>query len=308
VRPLACRAHETKKVAERMTMLKEPLLHFAVIGAILFGGYAWLSDKRVEASAVEPVRIGEGDVRWLKQTWSSQWLREPTADELKGLVDDLLNEKLMAREAEEMGLEQDDTIIRRRLAQKLKFLVEDTAQLVEPTEAELQQFYAANPAQFETPGRLSFRQIYFNPERRTDAAADANAALTALNANGEADPSAGDRLLFGDSFDDTDELALSGMFGADFARGVFALEPGTWRGPVKSGYGFHLVLVTQRTPTAAKPFEVVREAVLAEWRGDKQTKITRDYLVELRKKYGVEVDDRTRAMLGTEPAANVAAK
>src|SRR3954469_16451052 len=123
--------------------LREPLLHFAVIGAILFGAYSWLHDSRVQPAAVEPVRIGEGDVRWLKQTWSSQWLREPTAEELKGLVDDLLNEKLLAREAEQMGLEQDDTIIRRRLAQKLKFLVEDTAQLSEPTEAELRQFYAA---------------------------------------------------------------------------------------------------------------------------------------------------------------------
>jgi parvulin-like peptidyl-prolyl isomerase len=292
-----------------MTMLKEPLLHFAVIGAILFGGYAWLSDKRVEASAVEPVRIGEGDVRWLKQTWSSQWLRDPSADELKGLVDDLLNEKLMAREAEAMGLEQDDTIIRRRLAQKLKFIVEDTAQLAEPNEAELRQFYAANPAHFETPGKLSFRQVYFNPEHRKDAAADANAELAALSATGgDADATAGDRLLFGDRFDDTDELALSGMFGADFAHEVFALEPGTWHGPLKSGYGWHLVLVTQHTPTAAKPFDAVKDAVLAAWRGDKQTTITRDYLVELRKKYGVELDASGKAVLVTEPAANVAAK
>ena len=131
---------------------------------------------------VEPVRIGDGDVRWLKQTWSSQWLREPTADELQGLVNDLLNEKLLSREAEAMGLGEDDTIIRRRLAQKLKFLVEDTAQLAEPSEAELRQFYAANTRHFETPGKLSFRQIYFNPEHRTDARADATAALAVLSA------------------------------------------------------------------------------------------------------------------------------
>ena len=115
------------------------------------------------------MRIGEGDVRWLKQTWSSQWLREPSAEELKGLVDDLLNEKLMAREAEAMGLGEDDTIIRRRLAQKLKFLVEDTAQLAEPSEAELGSSMPPTPRHFETPGRLSFRQVYFNPEHRTDA-------------------------------------------------------------------------------------------------------------------------------------------
>jgi parvulin-like peptidyl-prolyl isomerase len=291
-----------------MTLLREPLLHFAVVGAILFGGYSWLNDMHVEATAAEPVRIGEGDVRWLKQTWSSQWLREPTADELKGLVDDLLNEKVMAREAQEMGLEKDDTIIRRRLAQKLKFLIEDTAQLAEPTEAELRQFYAANPAHFKTPGKLSFRQIYFNPEHRNDAAADATAALGALSENVEDHSIGGDRLLFGDSFADTDELALSGMFGADFAREVFAFDPGGWRGPVKSGYGFHLVLVTQRTATAPKPFETVKDAVLAEWRSAKQTELSRNYLVELRNKYGAELDDSTKAALGSGPATNVAAQ
>ena len=165
-----------------MQLLREPLLHFAVVGRSCSAAIPGSQDKREETTiAVQPVRIGEGDVRWLKQTWSSQWLREPTAEELKGLVNDLLNEKLMAREAEAMGLEQDDTIIRRRLAQKLKFLVEDTAQLAQPSEAELRQFYAANSARFETPGKLSFRQLYFNPEHRKDAEADARAELAALN-------------------------------------------------------------------------------------------------------------------------------
>ena len=291
-----------------MQPLREPLLHFAVAGAILFGGYSWLNNPRADTTAVEPVRISEGDVRWLKQTWSSQWLREPSAEELKGLVDDLLNEKLLAHEAEAIGLGEDDTIIRRRLAQKLKFLVEDTAQLAEPSEAELRQFYAANTLHFETPGRLSFRQVYFNPEHRTDARTDAKAALAALSAQGEAEPTAGDRLLFGDSFDDTDELALSQMFGADFAHEVFALEPGAWQGPIKSGYGLHLVLVTHRTPTMPKPFETVRDAVLAEWRTAKQTEVSRDYLAELRKKYGVELDDGAKAALAAAPAPDVAAK
>ncbi|WEX74523.1 peptidylprolyl isomerase [Sinorhizobium numidicum] len=291
-----------------MTLFREPLLHFAVIGAVLFGGYSWLHDEQPEAAAVEPVRIGEGDVRWLKQTWSSQWLRDPTADELKGLVDDLLNERLLAREAKEMGLDQDDTIIRRRLAQKLKFVIEDTAQLVEPTEAELRQFYVANPAHFATQGRLSFRQLYFNPERRPDAAADAQIALAELNAKREAEGTTGDRLLLGERFDDASELAVSGMFGADFAREVFALEPGHWRGPVKSGYGLHLVFVTQRTPTAPKPFETVKDDVLAEWRRARQAEFGRDYLGELRKKYGVELDEGAKAVLGSAPTPKVAEK
>ena len=292
-----------------MTLLREPLLHFAVIGAMLFGGYSWLNDRNVEATAALPVRIGEGDVRWLKQIWSGQWLREPTAEELKGLVDNLLNEKLLAREAEAMGLEQDDTVIRRRLAQKLRFLVEDTAQLAEPSETQLRQYFAANAIHYETPGKLTFKQVYFSPEHRTDAAVDAKAVLAALNAQSGAEPpTVGDRSILGDGFEDTDELALSAMFGADFAREVFALEPGRWRGPVKSGYGFHLIFVREHTPKAQKPFEAVRAAVIAEWRGAKQAELSRDYLVELRKKYGVELDEGVKAVLGSGPAPNVAAK
>ncbi|WP_208249933.1 peptidylprolyl isomerase [Rhizobium sp. T1470] len=290
-----------------MKVFREPLLHFAVAGAVLFGGYSWLHEKRAKEGAVEAVRISEGDVRWLKQTWSSQWLRDPTSIELKGLVEDLSNERLLARAAKEMGLDQDDTIIRRRLAQKLKFMVEDTAQLAEPAEAELRTFYAANSSRFETPGRLSFKQVYFSPERRVDAAADAKAVLARLNA-GDIEPAAGDRLLIGDSFDDTEAAALSGMFGADFTHDVLALQPGGWRGPVKSGYGFHLVFVTQHMPAATKPFETVRDAVLAEWRSARQAELTRDYLAELRRKYGLELEDGVSAMLGSELASKVAAK
>jgi hypothetical protein len=289
-----------------MTFLREPLLHFAVAGALLFGGYSWLHDKRAEAAAVEPVHISDGDIRWVKQTWSSQWMRDPTAAELKGLVEDLVNERLLAREAKEMGLDQDDTIIRRRLAQKLKFIVEDTAQLAEPPEAELRKFYAANPSRFETPGRLSFKQVYFSPERRTDAAADARAALVQLSV-GDDETTAGDRLIVGDVFDDTD-AAISGMFGPDFAHDVVVLQPGAWSGPVKSGYGFHLVFVMKRKPAAPKPFDMVRDAVLAEWRNARQAEVSRDYLAELRKKYGLELDDDVAAVLSFAPAPTVAAK
>ena len=291
-----------------MQLFREPLLHFAVAGAIIFGGYSWLNSVRVESTALEPVRVGEGDVRWLKQVWSSQWLRQPTAEELKGLVDNLLNEKLLARESEAMGLGVDDIVIRRRLAQKLKFLVEDTIQLAEPSEAELRQFFAANASRFETPGRLSFRQVYFDPGQRKAAAADAKAALAGLNANTQDGQTGGDRLLFGDSFENTDELAVSAMFGADFAHEVFALEPGEWRGPLKSGYGYHVVLITQRSAPALKPFEIARNAVLTEWRGRKQAELNRDYLAELRKKYRVELDDGAKVALGFEQTPSVAAK
>lgn len=298
-----------------MKLLREPLLHFAIVGAIVFAGYSWLErtgggpGQIPEAGAVGPVRIGEGDLRWLKQTWESQWLREPTADELSGLVEELVNEELLAREARELGLGEHDTVIRRRLAQKMKFLVEDTAHLADPTEEELRHFHAANAARFATPATISFDQVYFNPERREDAKADAAAALAALLEDPESDAEAvGDRSLLGESFAGLNELGLSSMFGKDFARQVLALPAGEWKGPIESGYGFHLLRVRRRIDSEPQPFESVKDDVLAEWRNQRQESLNRDYLAELRRKYGVELDAGAKAALRAGSEGETAAR
>jgi parvulin-like peptidyl-prolyl isomerase len=285
-----------------MKLLSEPLLHFAIGGAVLFAGYAWLNREQAPTDSLEPVRIGEGEVRWLKETWTNQWLREPSTQQLRGLVADLVTEELLAREAREMGLEENDTIVRRRLAQKLKFLVEDTSRLVEPTEEELRQFYAANPAHFQTGARVSFTQIFFNPEQRKDATSDAMAALSELKAAGRNDlpTTIGDRLLLGADFRDADEQTVSSMFGQEFSRAVFALSAGVWSGPIESGYGVHLVSIADLAPAKQRPFDEVRDAVLAEWRRQQESEANFDYLARLREKYGVELDDSVKPLLGTE--------
>lgn len=293
-----------------MKLLGEPLLHFAVGGAILFAGFAWLNREQVDPRGVEPVRIGEGEVRWLKETWANQWLREPSPEELQGLIADLVSEELLAREALEMRLDENDTIVRRRLAQKLLFLVEDTSRLADPTEEELRQFQTAHAARFQTTARVSFTQIYFNPEHRKDPSSDAREALVELRAAGGGDLAAtmGDRLLVEAEFRDADEQTVSSMFGSEFAEAVFGLEPGVWSGPVKSGYGFHLVRIAGLTPAMQRPFEQVRDEVLKEWRVEKETATNRDYLARLRKKYGVILDDSVKALLGTNPVADMAAR
>src|SRR5687767_10627973 len=98
-----------------MKLLREPLVHFVAFGAVLFAAYAWFNRDQVETGGVEPVRVTDGDVRWLVETWRKQWLRQPGPDDLRGMITDLVNEELMAREALEMGLEKDHTIVRRRL-------------------------------------------------------------------------------------------------------------------------------------------------------------------------------------------------
>lgn len=124
-----------------------------------------------------PITIGSGEVRWLRETFGSQWRRSPTADEMKGLLARLTEEELLAREARALGLDRDDTVVRRRLAQKLTFIIEDTSRIAYPSDAELRRFHGEHGERYKTDPRITFRQVFFSPQRRSQADADATAAL-----------------------------------------------------------------------------------------------------------------------------------
>lgn len=272
-------------------LLREPLAHFLLAGAVLFGVYAWLDPTARSEPMPEPIRIGQGEARWVRETFSSQWRREPTRDEMSGLLATLLDEELLAREARALGLDREDTVVRRRLAQKLGFLVEDTARLAEPSEDQLRRFYADQAEHYRTPPRISFRQIFFNPGRRAQAAAEASAARVALSsAEPDAPPTVGDPLALDDAFADIDPDSLASLFGPDFARSVFALPVGTWSGPVRSAFGIHLVLVSNRRQGETRSFEEVRGAVAEAWYAARQRALKAEYLSALRAKYRVVWD------------------
>ena len=139
-------------------LLAEPLLHFLVLGAALFGAYALLGRRHHAEgpAAVESVRITEADIAWLRETWARQWQREPNDRELRGLLADYLKEEILSREARALGLDRDDVIVRRRLAQKMTFLVEDTAQISDPADEDLRRTYDAHPERFQESARITF--------------------------------------------------------------------------------------------------------------------------------------------------------
>ena len=289
---------------KRLKLYKDPLLHFVVAGAILFAGYVLINRGETITPSTDPVHIGEGEVRWLKETFANQWQRTPNDEELRGLVAGYLEEELFAREAKTLGLDQNDTIVRRRLAQKLAFLVDDTSQIVEPTDEELRQLYNTNAERFQVEARLSFTQVFFNPERRQHAETDAKAALMSISTTGGDDRATtmGDPTLLETEFHDVDAQTVSNVFGADFARTVFLLEPGSWAGPVKSGYGVHLVRITDPRPATLRPFQEVRPKVLEEWRRQREDQTKAIYLGRLREKYGVVIDDSVSPLLAAPPA------
>lgn len=268
-------------------------MHFLALGAALFAVYAWLPrGGKAEARAAQ-VKIGEGDVRWLKETWSRQWQREPTPTELKGLVTEYLREELLAREAIELGLDREDPYVRRRLAQKLEFVLRDTARLGEPSEDELQRAYAAHPELYRADARVTFTQVYFRREHEEAV----QGALARLRDG--ADPAGlGDGGLLEGEFREATRADLVAQFGPAFGDAVLALAPGPWSGPIASTYGFHLVRVKEAKRAEPRPFADVRAQVLERWRDDRQKEGFERFFAGLREKYDVVVDPSVKDLVG----------
>jgi PPIC-type PPIASE domain len=272
--------------------LREPLLHFVLAGVLLFAGYHLLArePRAADVSSVKnPVVIDEGAIAWLKQTFSQQQRRPPTQDELKEMLANLIEEQLLSREAKEMGLDKDDTVIRRRLAQKLSFLIGGTSEGAEPTEGELHSYYEEHSEMFSAVGQVSFEQIYFSSEGRKNPEEDARAALAALGGPDAPSPDTlGDPLLIGAKFDSIAQPQISNAFGEAFAKAVFQIDVNRWSEPIKSAYGFHLVRPRMVTPGRRLSFEEARNQVLREYRQQREREFKDDYLRKLRAKYGVE--------------------
>ncbi len=242
--------------------LKEPLLHFIVLGALIFLAYGLLGD---DVPGDDEIVVTRGQQAHLVTTFTRTWQRPPTPQEFDGLVRDWIRQEIAYREGQAMGLDTDDTVIRRRLRQKLELLAEDVVSLDEPTEAELQAFLEAHPEDYVREPVITLRQVYFSPDHRGDAVErDAQQALVLLSTDDPAlDPAGlGDPLSLPHRLDGQHHSAVVRLFGGDFAEAVFALAPGAWRGPVRSGYGLHLVQVESHRPGGPLTLEQARAEVL----------------------------------------------
>ena len=274
--------------------LSEPLVHFLILSGLLFGAYGW--NNRGVGDEARVVRVTAAEVNWLAETWTGQWQRQPSEQELRGLVADYVKEEVLAREAKEIGLDENDTIVRRRLAQKMEFLVQDTARLAEPGEDELRRLYHADMARYRTPARISFTQIFF----KTETGARIGLAQVALHGPAQL----GDYTLLDRDYATLDEQTVSTLLGGQFAQQVFALEPDRWQGPIISAYGFHLVRVSGRESPMLRPFGEVRTQVLEDWHRAQQARANEQFYAGLLKKYEVVVDETVRPLM--EPFAKVA--
>lgn len=281
----------TEASARDTSWYREPLLHFLLIGAGLFALYHFVrGDGEL---APKEIVVSEARIEALAESFARTWMRPPTARELSGLVDDFVKEEIFYREAVGMGLDRDDTVIRRRLRQKLEFISDDFASAIEPTDEQLQVYLDEHPEKFVNPAQITFQQIFMSTERRGESASkDAEKLLTELRAGrGPADPvEVGDPSLLPPGLEAASLREIARTFGEDFAAQLDELPVGQWMGPVQSGFGLHLVKVSAREASSIPTLNDVRPSVVREWQAEQQQELGDAFYDQLRQRYEVNIE------------------
>jgi hypothetical protein len=271
--------------------LGEPLLHFLLLGAAMFALHAYMNRGATGVESSKQIALTLDDLRQLDLYFESQWRRPPTPEEFSRLVENKVQEEVLYREALAMGLDKDDTIVRRRMAQKMQFLAEDVAAAHEPTTDELGGWFDKNRDKFAMPSRVSFRHLYFSPDRRGQQARDdAARALAQLTGQPEDAPLAAtlaDPFMFQDYYRDRAPDYLGKEFGPQFAQAIEKLTPDSWQGPVESGFGWHLVYVDTVIPGRVPAFEEVESDAKTAWLGEQKALAWAKAYKEMRAKYAV---------------------
>jgi PPIC-type PPIASE domain len=217
--------------------------------------------------------------------------RLPTRSELDLLLDDWVREELAYREGRNMGLDRDDTMVRRRIRQKLEFFVEGLTDQAEPTEQDLADYLAQHAGDFREEPALDFRQVYLNPERGEQLDADAAELLERLRA-GEVDDlhALGDRLMIDSEFRDTPLREVRALFGIAFAQALSEQQLGRWLGPIPSGYGAHLVIVDHKVDGRMPELAEIRDEVRREWHNAARERALADFYEAMAQRYEVEIE------------------
>ena len=273
-------------------LAREPLVQFLLIGACIYGLHA-LVGAPAEDVTESSIVVDEARVESFIRQWQQRWNRPPTRQELDGLIDWFVREEILYRQALTMGLDEDDPVTRRRMAQKLEFLTSDLALLKEPTPADLEQYFESHQALYRDDDRISFNQVFLDPDLRDETTLDDAAGLLAeLQAARDPEAAAqdaGDRLMVQSDFQQATELEVQRQLGSGFAEALMKLEPGQWHGPVLSGYGVHLVYVHEVQHAPPPLFEDVEQRVLEDWQKEQQERFDAEFYQGLKSRYEIVI-------------------
>ena len=278
---------------------REPLVHFLIIGAGVYALFGFVAGGESQDDE-RTVFVSASDISSLTDQWTRTRNRPPTEEELAGIVRAHVRVKVLYREGLAMGLDVGDMAIERRLAQKVEMLARSLITPDDPTDEELKAWYAAHPDAFKQPDEYSIAHIFFDPNKREETTLDdARATREKLNALDEVPADFGDYgdpLMLQNYFERASEFELGRLFGSDFVGEIVGLQPGKWHGPVRSGYGAHLVWISEAILIPAPPFDTVRSQIAERWMAEQIDEMSERFIGELLSRYDVVIDD-----IGTTP-------
>ena len=300
-----------------MTRLyKEPLIHFLVLSGALFILFNLLGgDEEIPPDGSQPqegmaprliskqIIVSSGRIESLIAQFTKTWQRAPTAQEQQGLIDEFVREEVMYRQALKLELDRDDPMVRRRMRQKLEFFTEDILTLAKPTDEALAAYLEANPDPYRQDSKFTFKQVYLNTQNRAETIeADVSSLLAELRAAGASADirEAGDRLMLEQEFQATSQFEIERLFGQEFAKGLPSVETGSWQGPVRSGFGVHLVFISERIDGRLPPLSEVREAVARDWSNAKREESNEAIYDNWRAEYEVSIEEASTPKEDTE--------
>jgi hypothetical protein len=287
--------------------LREPLLHVLLIGATLFVVYYALNPGAGQLQDSNRIAITADDLAQIRLAWMAQWQRPPTPEEMRNLLDGKIREEVLSREAVALGLDKEDTIIKRRLAQKMEFVMEDVSALRRPADDELKHWFAQNAQRFATPSLVTFRHLYFSPDLRgVHARDDAREALRKLAGKTEEASELqklSDSFMFQDFYAERSPDQVAGIFGTAFAQALLRLEQRKWQGPVESGLGWHLVWVESTMPGRVPRFEEAEAGVKSEWSDEQRADSKRKLFDHMKARYQIVLPEAAPATSGGAHAA-----
>ena len=277
----------------------DPLLLFLVLGVGVFALDLWAARGGEEGHEIV---VTADEVERLHARWTAQWGRPPTGPELESLIAETVDDEILYREARRLGLDREDAIVRRRLAQKLTFILEDAGGAAAPAAGEVEEYFVRNAERYRRPPRTTFDHVFLSADRRTDPAGDAAALLPGIRADGgDGWQRLGDPFMLARTYADRTDAEIAGMFGAGFADAVSALPEDSWSGPVESTYGMHLVRVHDRTPSRRPSLDELRDRVVADLRVERRRERGRAAYRALREDYEVRLPAANGPGAGTGP-------
>ena len=275
-------------------ILREPLVHFLFIGLLLFMLFNWLSAQ--QGGSERRVVLSGAMVNEIAQGFQTTWQRPPTADELQGLLQARVREELLYREGVALGLDADDPVIRRRVAQKVDVLAEESGLIAAVSDSELEAYLQRNAARYALPAEVAFEQVLFDPSRHGEQMqADLTAGLQRLQA-GAVQNQVGDRTQLPARVALTPVDLVAREFGESFAAALPELPVGSWAGPVPSGFGWHLVRLQSLTPGRPATLSEVRKAVERDWENDRRMQGKQAFYDQLADKYEVIIEPSSEAL------------